>query len=283
MFREAVIESAFTLRLIGQFAILRGGRPLGRTDIGSRLARNLLALLAVDRSIHQAERIADALWTAARPQRPEQNVATMVSRLRRVLGTDGIVGGRGGYRLGPAVRVDLDDAAALLNAVAAAVSNNEPTRAVPGARRALAILDGGGVLDGEPHYGWAEPARARHTTLQRRARHHLAELALRLGDVYTAQITAERALATDQLDEVACRSLMRAYDAAGEPARAVGVFHRLRAVLDEELGVYPAAPTQEVYVAILRHQADPPRATSAATYGGRTALLLPPKGIDVPG
>ena len=50
---------------------------------------------------------------AGRPTAPEQNVATLVSRLRAVLGADLIQGGRSGYRLadGPGVVIDLDAAA----------------------------------------------------------------------------------------------------------------------------------------------------------------------------
>jgi hypothetical protein len=47
------------------------------------------------------------LWGGAPPRRPAENLATLVSRLRSALGPDVIVGGRGGYRLGPTLEVDL--------------------------------------------------------------------------------------------------------------------------------------------------------------------------------
>jgi DNA-binding SARP family transcriptional activator len=238
--------------VIGEFAILHGNTSLSRAGIGSRKARMLLALLAVDRGTHPAERIADALWSTAAPQKPEHNVATMVSRLRRVLGGDSIVGDRAGYRLGDSFRVDLHDAAVLTDYVAAVLADGEPAQAMLAARRALHILERGRVLDGEPEWFWAEPARVVHGTLLRRARRYLADAALRLGDIHAAQTTAENALLADGLDEAACRLLMRAYHAAGEPGRAIGVFDRLRGLLDDELGVYPAAETSELYVTILR-------------------------------
>jgi DNA-binding SARP family transcriptional activator len=55
-----------------------------------------------------------AVWRDTPPQRPADNVATLVSRLRSALGPDAIVGGRAGYRLGERLRIDLHEAAAML-------------------------------------------------------------------------------------------------------------------------------------------------------------------------
>jgi DNA-binding SARP family transcriptional activator len=263
------------VRLIGQLAVIHAGRPLARAEIGSRKARSLLALLAVDRGTLTAERIADTLWSVEAPQRPAHNVATMVSRLRRVLGADSIVGDRAGYRLGSGVRVDLHDAAHLVDRVAALLTEGDPTSAMACVRRSLQVLDRGGVLDDEPHCAWAEPARVRHGTLHRRARRYFAESALRLGDIHTALTAAEEALAADRLDEGACRLLMYAYHVAGEPGQALAAFHQLRAALIDELGIYPSTPTHDLYVAILREEVPPlilAHHSSAATPAGESAL-----------
>src|SRR5262245_60920312 len=98
------------LCLAGSFSVVRGGVRATAAHIGSRKARQLLQILAVERSrTLTVDHLAELLWADAPPQRPAENVATIVSRLRKVLGPDVIVGGRDGYRLG-AVRVDLDDA-----------------------------------------------------------------------------------------------------------------------------------------------------------------------------
>ena len=60
------------------------------------------------------------------------------------------------------------------------------------------------------------------------------------------------AIRTDRLDEAAHRLLMAAHQAAGEPARALTVYERLRAALADELGVDPAPQTREVHLAVLR-------------------------------
>jgi len=102
------------LRLAGTFRVVRDGTQLTDGEIGSRKSRTLLKLLAVERpGLVTVDRIVEILWPDERPAAPEQNVATMVSRLRAVLGAELIQGGRAGYRLaaGPGVVVDLDAAA----------------------------------------------------------------------------------------------------------------------------------------------------------------------------
>jgi DNA-binding SARP family transcriptional activator len=103
------------LRLAGTFGVVRDGRQLAGREIGSRKSRTLLKLLAVERpALVPVDRIIDVLWSAHPPAAAEQNVASLVSRLRGVLGPGVIPGGRHGYRLadGSRVSVDLDAAAA---------------------------------------------------------------------------------------------------------------------------------------------------------------------------
>jgi len=237
--------------VIGSFAVWRSGIILDGTEVGSRKARLLLALLAVERRRWAPiDRVIDVLWGDAPPRRPAQNAATVVSRLRAAFGPAIVVGGRAGYRLGEHVAVDLHDAAGLVELAEAEASDD---LALLSARRALELLDQGGVLDGWPdrEVKWAEPARGLQAALARRARHTMAEAALRLGDPRTAAEAAETALAIDAFDEVACRMLMRARSAAGEPARALLAYERLRSTLAVELGADPAAQTRDLHIAIL--------------------------------
>lgn len=92
-----------------------------------------------------------------------------------------------------------------------------------------------------------------HLELCRRARDCAAAGAFGVGDLSGARVAAEAALAADPFDEVACRILMRACHAAGQPARALRAFERLRSWLATELGVDPAAATRDLHVAILRN------------------------------
>ncbi len=102
------------LRLAGAFCVVRDGVELLPGKVGSRKARTLLKLLAVERpGMVPADRIIDVLWAGTPPAAAVKAVATLVSRLRAALGSGVILGGRYGYRLAgePGVSVDLDAAA----------------------------------------------------------------------------------------------------------------------------------------------------------------------------
>ena len=110
----SVSAASIELRLAGTFRVIRNGTELTDGEIGSRKSRTLLKMLAVERpALVTVDRITDVLWPGGPPAAPEQNVATLVSRLRAMLGADLIQGGRGGYRLagGLGIAVDLDAAA----------------------------------------------------------------------------------------------------------------------------------------------------------------------------
>jgi DNA-binding SARP family transcriptional activator len=191
------------LRLAGNFAVSRGGTPVAGPDLGSRKARTLLKLLAVERPrTVTAARIAEVLWGAAQPAGPAENIATFVSRLRRILGADVILGGRPGYRLGPppAVQVDLDEAARWADEAERRLAAAEPALAVAAATRGHDVLAAGLVLEDEPDAEWAQPARVEQAVLLRRVRHVLAEAALAAGDPSAAAAAAVVAVSDDPYD-----------------------------------------------------------------------------------
>ena len=244
------------LRLAGTFGVIRGGTELPESEVGSRKSRTLLKLLAVERpALVPVDRIVDVLWAGESPAAAEQNVATLVSRLRGVLGSGIIVGGRHGYRLAgePRVGVDLDAAARCCERAESKLPGS-PAIALAAAERALGLLSADIALAEEPYAIWADPAREQLRRLLRRGRLTAAEAALTIGAAGPAARYAEAALAADPLDETACRWYMSASAAAGEPARALVAYEALRGTLAGELGADPAPQTQELHLAILREQ-----------------------------
>ena len=137
------------------------------------------------------------------PRQPEQNVATLVSRLRAALGSEVIIGGRGGYRFGvpPAVRVDMDTAAELVAEAGRRLGGGEPAFAVAAASRALEMLGTGSLLVGEPDTDWVAAARADAQRLVREARHTAAAAALLVDDPTTAVRVSAEAVEADRFDE----------------------------------------------------------------------------------
>jgi DNA-binding SARP family transcriptional activator len=249
------------VQLVGPFAVSVGESVVTGSDLGSRKARGLLKLLAVERArVVPIDRIVEAVWGAAPPASPAENVATLVSRIRRVLGADAIIGGRAGYRLGvaPAVVVDLDEIQDSVGDAERRLVADEPALAVALARRAEAALAADVALVDEPAGEWPEPARDEQTALLRRARHVIAAAGAASGDVALAVAAAQSLIEGDRYDERGHRALMRAHYAGGEQAKALTTYAVLRDLLADELGADPAPETEAVHVALLRGQAPPP-------------------------
>jgi DNA-binding SARP family transcriptional activator len=255
---DSLDGTALRLCLVGGFAVMRAGVRLDLTELGSRKARTLLKLLAVERGhLVPTDRIVEVLWPDETPAQASENVATLISRLRKTLGASALGGGRGGYRLGepPLVVVDVDDGADLVTEAERRFALGEPALAVAAAARALDLVAGGRLLEDEPYAAWSEQAETGRAALVRRARQVAAQGSLACDDPASAAAFAEAAVTDDPWDEAAYRLLMAAHAAAGEPARAIAVYTQLRELLDRELGVEPAPATRDLYVAILREDA----------------------------
>ena len=98
-------------RLSSTLVVETGDRERSGRELGSRKARTLLGLLAAERGRPvPTDRIVDALWHDAPPSDPAANVATLVSRIRRTLGSSLVVGLPGAYGLDGPWSLDLDDA-----------------------------------------------------------------------------------------------------------------------------------------------------------------------------
>jgi DNA-binding SARP family transcriptional activator len=249
------------LRLAGPFGVVCDGTELAGHQIGSRKSRVLLKLLAASGpTLLSPDQIAEVLWDGAPPSGADRNIASLISRLRAVLGPEIIEGGRAGYRLGgePAVAVDLDIASRLCDQAEGKLAQ-APALALAAAARAADLLGAGVAIADEPYADWADVARQRLGTLLRRARLTAAQAALATGDPELSARYAEAAIAADGLDEPAHRLYMSAAAASGEHARALLTYEALRERLAAELGTDPSPPTRDLHLAILREE---PQATA---------------------
>lgn len=268
------------LRLVGAFSVSCDGVALSAEHVGSRKSRTLLKLLAVERpGLVPIDRIVAVLWGDAPPAGAEQNIATLVSRLRGVLGAHAILGGRQAYQLGDgqSVSVDIDEAAQLCDR-AERQAAAAPAVALTAADRALALLSAGAALTDEPYASWADPARDEVRVLLRRARLTAAQAALGTGDARSAMGHAELAMTADPLDEQAHRWFMTSAAAAGEAGKALTAYAALRDRLSEELGADPAPQTRELHLAILREAPSgptPPEAVTGVRGGARVGYDAP--------
>jgi DNA-binding SARP family transcriptional activator/tetratricopeptide (TPR) repeat protein len=244
-------------------------RPDGTTltgrELGSRKARTLLALLAAERgALVPLDRMVEALWPEAAPTDPAANVATLVSRTRRLLGASLLTATGRSYGLtvrGPWT-VDLDEAAALTAEASARAAAGEPLLAAAAARAALTMLGTQPALVDEDDAEWVLAVRRQADALRRRARHVLADALTTLEPAEAARVAAE-SVAADGYDEQAVRALMRALVADGRASAALTTYDELAARLREELGTVPDAETSRLHVSVLRESELPAEAPAA--------------------
>lgn len=249
--------------VVGGLSAVRAGERISDSALGSRKARQLLlALLAARGRMVGVDEIAEALWPAGAGG-ARQNIASLVSRLRRDLGAAVVEGGRDGYRLGapPLVVVDLDDAVRWAREAERRLEAGEPGLAAAAAGRALDVV---GETDAGTGSADAEPLMDEIAGVRRRARHSAMEARLAVGELEGAIAAARAALAEEPYDERATRVLMRSYARRGEPALALTTYEEMRTRLADDLGADPAPATQELHQAILRGAAGPPSGVVAS-------------------
>jgi DNA-binding SARP family transcriptional activator len=267
--------TGLTVGLAGEFTVRRDGAELPPGAVGSRKARQLLKLLAVHRGSRVGvDRICAVLWGDAAPQRPAENVATLVSRLRGLLGADVVAGDRGGYRLGDGVVVDLDIAADHVAEARRRSAAGEPALALAAAIAAVDLLAAATALGEEPDADWAEPARIQLAQRLAAARRVGGQAAIDLGDFDTAVALGSLSIVDDPYDESAHLLVMRAEAAAGRGARALAHYERLRDQLADELGVDPGPALRELHLALLREETPvAPGGAEPVVAPGESALL----------
>ena len=261
------------IRLASALAVdVPGGDTLTGRELGSRKARTLLALLAAERgALVPLDRIVEALWPDDAPADPAANVATLVSRTRKLLGADLLTATGRSYGLTPRGPwlVDLDEAARLTTESGARCAAGEPVLAAAAARAALTLLGTQPALVDEDDADWVLGVRHEADSLRRRARHLLAEALTALEPAEAARVAAV-SVAADPFDEQAVRSLMRALVADGRAAAALTAYDDLAARLREDLGTTPDRETADLHLSVLREAAlpaespaEPPRRASA--------------------
>ena len=230
-----------------------GDRTLSGRDLGSRKARTLLALLASHHGRRvPLDQVVEALWPDGPPSDPGANVATLVSRSRRLLGPVLTAQGRA-YGLAQSCTTDLGEAASLVDEARQRLAARESALAAAAVRRALDVLGTSGALPDEGDAGWVVGVRREADDLRREARHVLAEATAANAPGESVAVSAAAA-AADPYDERAVRDLMRAHVADGSPAAALAAYDALAGRLREELGTDPDARTARLHVAILREE-----------------------------
>jgi DNA-binding SARP family transcriptional activator/tetratricopeptide (TPR) repeat protein len=255
----------------GDLTVTRDGAELTGPRLGTHKARVLVAVLAAAHGTPvSVDRLVEAIWPDRPPRDPQGNLATLASRLRKVVGDGFLEPAPASYALGRGVELDTEVAAALLTSATARLARGEPTLAVASATRALDLLGDDDELADECGGPWADGLRGRLAELRRDARHAQAVAAIATGQVGLACLSATAATHADPYDERAHRDLMAALVRDGRTTDALELYSALAARLADELGTDPDPQTQDLHLAVLRgelptapHDHPPERRTGA--------------------
>jgi DNA-binding SARP family transcriptional activator len=228
--------------LLGPLTIT--GAKRGRRGLRAR-ALELIAYLALHPRPVPRDELLEAFWPGEDPRRTRPRLRQAVSDARRLLGS-AIVGEHGAYGLDRThIEVDLDE----LDRLLAAAKTAAPEQAQAMTESALCLFRGEPLADAD--YAWAESEvpRLRATfvdLLEPVVRHRLEQ-----GDPRAALDAAERGLEVDTLNETFWRLAMEAEHALGLREAVADRYERLRALLDERLGLEAAHETRQLYRRLL--------------------------------
>jgi peptide/nickel transport system substrate-binding protein len=263
--------------LTGRVAIEGDKASVDEQGFPGRQGRIVFAyLLAEPGRLVPRDELAEALWGETLPATWEKALAVLMSKLRGLLDACGVDGSAALTSAFGCYRLALPDGS-WIDAAAAAESVQEAEAALAGGRAddaraeaaAAAALARRTFLPGEDG-PWVEAKRAELGELLVRALACLAEAELGAGNAAGAAHHAEELTTLEPFRESGYRLLMRAHAAAGNPAEALRVYEHCRRTLDEELGTYPSAETETVYLEILR--ARPAASAEAADTEPRAPL-----------
>jgi predicted ATPase/DNA-binding SARP family transcriptional activator len=241
----AATSGMLSIRALGAATVHRGDAVVTAADWGYAKPRELLFLLAASPPMTR-DQLGAALWPDLSPQQLGNALHTALRGLRRALGDPGwVVYSDGRYRFNTA-REHECDIETFEQALAAARGARPAATALPDLQRAVAAYRGdflAGMAAGE----WAqarrqELARSFESALLATGRLHAAA-----GRYRPAAAAFRRAVAHDPLNETAHRELMTCWVRLGEPARAVRHYRELVDLLQEQVGVPPAAETTALY------------------------------------
>jgi SARP family transcriptional regulator, regulator of embCAB operon len=222
-----------------------------------RQGRLLFAYLVVNRDrVAGRDELADALWPQGLPSAPDLALSALLSKLRRLLPDDALVG-RSQIRLelGRDVRVDVEAARDGIHRAEALIAGRDWYAAI-GPTLVAYNIGQRRVLPGEEGH-WIEELRRELEEIRVRALECTARRSLGLGgpEVAVAERTAKRLIDLSPYRESGYAVLMEALERQGNIAEALRVYESLRGLLREELGATPSPPVQRVHQRLLTHEA----------------------------
>jgi DNA-binding SARP family transcriptional activator len=239
------------IQICGSLAVECDGQRLD-ARLPGRQGRLLFTYLVVNRHRQTTrDELAEALWREPDPAAIDARLNPLLSKLRRVFGTDA-VDGRSTIRLRLTdAWVDLEAAAEAIHRAESSVAQQEWVRAWGPTLTALFVAERC-FLPGEDA-PWIDEIRHQLAVLHLRALECYAAAALGIGGTeLTAAVRAGwQLIRLAPLRESGYRYLMQALAAQDNLAEALTVYGQLSECLRDQLGVSPSPATRELYQRLL--------------------------------
>jgi ATP/maltotriose-dependent transcriptional regulator MalT len=260
--REALLDLSrqpplpLAIRMFGGFEVRRSGRLLPSAAWVRRRDRLLFCYLLLQREPVPREVLQDALWPDLEPSSAAASLRVAWSRLKRALepGLPGRLpssyltteGGRYGLRW-TAIETDVHQFdEAVSHAGQAATPEERVTRL-----QSAAALYRGDFLPDDADEPWTVVERERLRSLYLGVLLRLAEEYERTGRSEDAAAALRGVLRHEPWREEAYCGLMRALARLGRRSEALHLYRECQALLQQELGVSPAAETTALFEAIV--------------------------------
>jgi DNA-binding SARP family transcriptional activator len=237
--------------ILGRLAVRAASGPV-RVAGGRRRALLVRLLLAAPDGLTN-ERLAEDVWGATLDSVSPSTVRSHVCLLRRVLGSDRVLGNGDGYVL----RFEPDELDATVfdrerRAGHAALRRSDAREAVVRLQYALSLWRDTPLID-VTNASWVLPEIARLEEVRVEALGDLLDAQLLLGDQAECCELAEVAVAEYPLHERFWHQLIVALYRAGRQADALRAYERVRKLLADEVGIEPSPVLRELEDAVL-HQ-----------------------------
>jgi DNA-binding SARP family transcriptional activator len=239
---SVAIPSRPQISVLGPLTI--SGAKRSRRGLRAR-ALELIAYLALHPRPVQRDELLEAFWPGEDPRLTRPRLRQAVRDARRLLGT-AIAGEHESYWLDRAqADVDLDELERLL----AAANMATPEHAQALMASALRLFQGEPLAGAD--YAWSETELPRLRASFVDLLEQVGRRRLDCGKGRAALELAERGLDVDALNESLWRLAMEAESALGLREAVVERYERLRALLDERLGLEPALETRHLHLHLL--------------------------------
>jgi WD40 repeat protein/DNA-binding SARP family transcriptional activator len=243
-------RSVMRFQVLGPLEVSRDGEIVA---LGGPKQRLVLAHLVIRANeVVSADLLIDEIWGEQPPEAARGSLHAYVSNLKKALGPELLHSRPPGYVL----RAPVDDIDA--NRFASLVGQARRRLAGDPAGAARALREALGLWHGEPLADLADelslqPEIERLSELRLGAIEDRLDAELTLGRHNEIVPELERLAARHPLRERICGQLLLALYRTGRQAEALAAYHRLRAALDEQLGLEPSPAIEQLQHQILNH------------------------------